>query len=61
MYTVTHIVIINGEKTTLTPADNIEFDTIAEIDEYQRELTKEYGKTVFVDYKVPIEEHIKYK
>lgn len=59
MYTVTDIEIINGEKTTLIPADGLEFNSISEIDEYQAKLSERYGKTVYVNYKVPISEYVK--
>jgi len=61
MYYVTDIEIINGEKTQLRPADGLEFETLEELNEYQRQLEAQTGRTVYVNYKCKIEDHITWK
>lgn len=58
MYIVTHIDIVNGEKTQLIPSDGLEFNTLQDINDYQKQLESKTGQTVYVSYKCKIEDHI---
>ena len=67
MYQITGYVIINGEKTVKRIFKPVHAQSIAEIDTYQqrkqRLIQRRYKCpiTVFVDYKVPIPEHIPHR
>ena len=64
MYTVTQYDVINGSKTEIHIVEGLQFNTIAEIDEFQNELqfiiqAKHKCKIeVLCHYKCLIENHI---
>ncbi len=66
MYRITEIQIINGEKTTIADIKGGFFPSIKHINDYQRVMSEYFNLgskhklTVYVNYKVRIENHIKW-
>lgn len=66
-YTITGYDVYNGEKTTKRILKPVETLSIEDIDKYQAKLEKRIQArhseriSVFVHYKVPVEEHVKHK